>query len=31
MRTENRANLEMRRLFCYENIAIYDAIHAVFI
>ena len=31
MRTENRANLKMRRLFCFENTSICDAIHAVLI
>ena len=31
MRTEDRANLEMRCLFRFENIAICDAIHAVLI
>ena len=31
MRTENRVNLEMRCLFCFENITICDAIHAVLI
>ena len=31
MRTHNRANLEMRRLFCFENITMCDAIHAVLI
>ena len=31
MRTENRADLEMRCIFCFENTAICDAIHAVLI
>ena len=31
MRTEDRANLEMRCLLCFANITICDAIHAVLI
>ena len=31
MRTENRANLEMRCLFCFEDITICDSIYAALI